>query len=238
MEDIIKNMFITGSSIQEISDGLKISKSTVCRKLKKIGLKHKNRIKRKVKPIKNNINGIKFGNLLVVDRSYNEKYKTWDAVCVCDCGRKVIRFASQLLENKCKSCGIKGCVYHDQYHINSGKLNANFSGYEKISGQRWAEIKHGALRRNIEFKIDIKDAWKTYLKQEGKCAITGLPIDFQKTSKSERIASLDRIDSGKGYTIDNIQWVHKIINIMKKDMEMIEFVKWCKLVYENNKNLF
>jgi hypothetical protein len=46
---------------------------------------------------------------------------------------------------------------------------------------------------------------------------------------------LDRIDSSKGYTIDNVQWVHKIVNIMKHDVEEKEFFNWCKLITERNK---
>ena len=43
-------------------------------------------------------------------------------------------------------------------------------------------------------------------------------------------ASLDRIDSSKGYIQGNIQWVHKRINQMKWDSEENDFINWCKLV--------
>ena len=48
-----------------------------------------------------------------------------------------------------------------------------------------------------------------------------------------RTASLDRIDSNKGYTIDNVQWVHKDINKMKMDLEEDVFIDNCKLIIEN-----
>lgn len=43
-------------------------------------------------------------------------------------------------------------------------------------------------------------------------------------------ASLDRIDSSKPYIIDNIQWVHKDINFMKRTYSHDYFIKLCKLV--------
>jgi hypothetical protein len=46
-------------------------------------------------------------------------------------------------------------------------------------------------------------------------------------------ASLDRKDSSKGYTKDNVQWIHKTINFMKGQMSDQEFVSWCKLVCTN-----
>ena len=45
-------------------------------------------------------------------------------------------------------------------------------------------------------------------------------------------ASLDRIDSKKGYTIDNIQWVHKDVNKMKMDLQEEDFFRIVKEIYE------
>jgi hypothetical protein len=47
-------------------------------------------------------------------------------------------------------------------------------------------------------------------------------------------ASLDRIDSSKGYTLGNIQWVHKWVNLMKQDMTDQEFIEWCKTITNFN----
>ena len=45
-----------------------------------------------------------------------------------------------------------------------------------------------------------------------------------------KTASLDRIDSNKGYTKDNVQFVHKDINWMKQDFEQNKFIEYCKKV--------
>ena len=59
--------------------------------------------------------------------------------------------------------------------------------------------------------------------------MTGIPIVISQNRK-DITASLDRIDSSKGYTIDNLQWIHKVVNIMKRNMSEAELVEWCKKV--------
>jgi hypothetical protein len=48
----------------------------------------------------------------------------------------------------------------------------------------------------------------------------------------ETTASLDRIDSSKGYIKTNVQWVHKKVNKMKQDTSVDEFKHYCKLICE------
>ena len=50
-------------------------------------------------------------------------------------------------------------------------------------------------------------------------------------------ASLDRIDNTKGYTQDNVQWVHKDINRIKSDLSQEYFLTLCKTVVDWNKNV-
>ena len=60
-------------------------------------------------------------------------------------------------------------------------------------------------------------------------------IAFSKSSKDKTAtASLDRIDSTKGYIDGNIQWVHKRINTMKMDMSQKDFIDFCKQVAQTN----
>ena len=47
---------------------------------------------------------------------------------------------------------------------------------------------------------------------------------------SSTTASLDRIDSSKGYVIGNVQWVHKDINIMKNKFDNQYFIDMCKKI--------
>ena len=47
--------------------------------------------------------------------------------------------------------------------------------------------------------------------------------------------SIDRIDSSKGYTKDNIQLVCSAANMMKGYMEYNELIQFCKAIIKNKK---
>ena len=53
--------------------------------------------------------------------------------------------------------------------------------------------------------------------------LTGLDLN-------DKDYSLDRIDSNNGYVEGNVQWVHKDVNMMKKDYNQEYFINICKLI--------
>ena len=117
-----------------------------------------------------------------------------------------------------------------------------WKGYEELSGTKWSSYQKGAEARELAFDITIEYAWELFLKQERKCALTGLPIYFdmdldflRRYGHQNGTASLDRIDSTKGYTPDNIQWVHKDVNKMKMDLPQEKFFSIIKQIYEHKK---
>lgn len=114
-----------------------------------------------------------------------------------------------------------------------------WKGYGEVSGTVICGIRNSAKQRNLEFDIDAKFLWELYLEQDGKCALSGTEIVFRfkegHTQRTCQTASLDRIDSSKGYTKDNVQWVHKSIQRMKWDMSDDIFVKWCTMIAKNKK---
>lgn len=107
----------------------------------------------------------------------------------------------------------------------------------KLPNSFWNRIKRNALVRDIEFNIKIQEGWKIYKEQKGKCALSGCDIFFprpgQLKTDKKATASLDRIDSSKPYTPDNVQWVHKIINIMKGSLPDKDFINWCNMISTN-----
>ena len=89
---------------------------------------------------------------------------------------------------------------------------------------------------NISYPKYKKKIWK---KQNGKCAITNveliLPNDTKyKTINNNYKASIDRIDSSKSYTIDNVQFLSATMNYLKMDMkndDVMEFIDIIKNLY-------
>jgi hypothetical protein len=112
-----------------------------------------------------------------------------------------------------------------------GKKSRTWKGHGDISAHYWSRIKRCASERNLEFSIAIEEIWNLFIKQNKKCALTGLDISIE----GEHTASLDRVDSKKGYEISNVQWVHKDVNLMKMDFDLNEFFSYCKLITEFNR---
>ena len=152
-------------------------------------------------------------------------------LCKCDCGETCTVLGTHLVKGAITSCG---CSRPKGKNINF------FKGYEDISMNFWynhiIKSANGSKgRRKIELSISIKEAWELYEKQNKKCALSNLPIKFPiKWNDKSYTASLDRIDSSKGYTLDNIQWVHKDINIMKNKFDQDYFMQMCKLIANKN----
>ncbi len=152
--------------------------------------------------------------------------------CECICGNITELSTSAINGEKQRSCGcyISSIEYRDSH--------SNFKGYKDIHGKYWGNLKRSANKRGHKFKVSIKDAWKLFEKQKGLCALTGLKIEFAATNKDREdgktTASLDRIDSLKGYTIDNIQWIHKEVNFMKQQYSQEYFIYICNLIAKNH----
>ena len=141
---------------------------------------------------------------------------------MCECGDIVIRVSAHLKRGRC-SC--KGCKAVEE----SKKF-----GFFEIRQHHWSTIQHCAKQRKLIFNITPDYAWDIFIKQNRKCALSGMPIGFAKTKKGhatgETTASLDRIDSSKGYLEGNVQWLYKWINRMKSDYSQEEFINLCRKV--------
>ena len=91
-----------------------------------------------------------------------------------------------------------------------------------------------ARERAIKFKREF-NLTQEYLhllleKQNNECALSGIP--FEKEGKFS--FSIDRADSSKGYTKDNIQLVSQYVNVMKNDMAQELFISLCKNIAKHN----
>lgn len=175
--------------------------------------------------------GKRYGKLVVKRKlsSRRDGSVVWE--CLCDCGNLYEANTRHLnrAKNNVKSCG---CSQHPK-----GKSNPLWGGVGEISADWW----HSKIgrefsqksRARIPVEIDMQYAWDLYLEQEGKCALTGLPLSFGRPI-SKGTASLDRIDNTKGYIPGNVQWVHKVINMMKRTYDQDYFIEMCKLVAKHD----
>lgn len=217
----LEQEYLSGKSWKVIAEKFGCGETTIIRLAKKYNLvSRKNTY---------DIIGQTFGKLIVIEQvKSNCNRSKW--LCKCTCGKETVILGASLRAGRTKTCG---CSSFEQ----------QWKGYEEISGTYWGRCKISAKHRNIKFDLDIKDAWGKFLNQNRKCALSGRLLLFNKQYLNQRSkvpewqnASLDRIDSDKGYVLDNIQWVDVSINYMKSDMKEKDFIKFCIDVANYSKN--
>ncbi len=174
-----------------------------------------------------NLIGEIFGDLKIIEFDCVKNKKTyWIAICK-PCGNKHSVCGSDVKRGKIKNCG---CT------LNKGHRNGQWKGYKELSGRIVSHYKEIAELRNIKFKITAQDMWNQYVKQNMVCPYTGVELYLETKNSLLRTpinASLDRIDSKKHYTVDNIQWVLKKVNVIKNDLTHNEFIELCHLISKN-----
>lgn len=166
--------------------------------------------------------GKKFGKLTVI--SHHSRHKGYN--CKCDCGNLAIAKSYMLKSGKHNSCG---CI-----RFNRGVDNPTYQGIEDFSKSHYWLLKYRARRRGMKFNLSMEYLWDLFIQQDRKCKMTSWPLKFGNYyHKIETTASLDRINSKKGYIKGNVQWLHKDINKMKLAKSDEEFINMCRAVSKN-----
>lgn len=173
--------------------------------------------------------GDRFGEWLVVgDFLGNGSY----IECECSCGIRKKIPAYKLLSGRRRQC--KKC--------STGSKSMNWKGIGELPMSVYTKIKLRAKSRDKTFTITPEYLAELYKNQNGRCALSGLPLSFSEEGKNlsdskSVVASLDRIDSSIGYVEGNVQWVHKHINSMKNAHDTEYFIQLCReVVTHNDKN--
>lgn len=229
-EKLLKRQYLTDKlSIVKIAKFHNCSETAIKRRLSILKIKQNHKEKNPIKI------GDKFGKLTVIESAGLYKTKThshrlWK--CICDCNNLNTKncITTHLKNGRIKSCGCLQRLTAEQKH--------NWKGCGELYGTHFGSILKRATKKNIEFNLTVEFLWNLFLKQDRKCALSGIELSLQgkEVKKYKETASLDRIDSSKGYTEDNVQWVHKIVNLMKQSLSDKEFVKWCKLIAKGPKS--
>jgi len=178
----------------------------------------------------------KFNQLTVLEEVKHNNRLMWKVQC--DCGKVEIKRKDWVKTGRttsCKSCASKRTAA--KY-----PPPTNFKGIGGLSMTHFSAIKHGAQRRGIDFQLSIEFLWDLYNKQNARCALTNVELTLEPSIKNSNVnwdlitASVDRIDNTKGYTEDNVWWVHKEINRLKNNYSLEELLYWSKLLLEKHGN--
>ena len=142
---------------------------------------------------------------------------------------------------RCKHCGVEFKKKHLRHVYCSDSCKATYTRehrkvpteqqYHRVSGD-WrkyfarlcAPAKREALTPDLLLSV--------LAAQGGRCALTGVELTciLKKGERTWTNASIDRIIPGAPYTLDNIRLICARINVLRGNMQDIEFVHWCRLV--------
>tara|TARA_S200002703_G_scaffold159045_1_gene171246 strand:+ start:3060 stop:3620 length:561 start_codon:yes stop_codon:yes gene_type:complete len=145
--------------------------------------------------------------------------KVWDVECRCGEAKKVL--GSALVSGNTKSCGCYASVAARNRRIskNHSEVTAVILGYKRHAKDRG--LSWELSRDDVESVISMS------------CKYCGSkPSNVKRTKNSIggglKYSGIDRVDSGRGYTIENIVPACKICNYAKSNMSIDEFASWAK----------
>jgi hypothetical protein len=234
IEDVINSK----TSIVDFCKSKNISKRTFYNYMNKYGIKNSKNKNSKNK-IKSTI-GNKYNRWTVLNYIGDTETSNGILNCKCECGTEQNVRYYDLISGQTKGCNscsrIERSKNCGKYERKIGKENWKFNGHEKISGHYWSVVKNRAKKRGNELSISIEYAYEILKKQNFKCAISGIDIYLPQIDNKKWTATLDRIDSAKGYIEGNVQWLHKDINTMKWAFSQEQFLNYCRIIVENNKS--
>lgn len=181
-----------------------------------------------MKPYKNLV-GKTFGEITVERYSHKDEAGKSHWLSRCSCGKQITVRGNSLSSGNTKSCGCKHRDYMVRaIGIQSGELTGAY--FSKIRGR----ARRASKRKLIEFSVTREYLSQLFERQNRKCQLTGDEIVLNAPMGPAITASLDRIDSVKGYVPGNVQWIHKTVNLMKNIIPEQEFIEWCKKIANNN----
>lgn len=158
------------------------------------------------------ITGKRSGKLVALECLGREgKYTQW--LCQCDCG-KTCKVTPGNMNGGQRSCG---CT--------SGRNRERLK--ERGVMPRWVVLRRShckarARKKGLGFDLTVDDVWGL-MESTPTCPLLGITLDYYGSdSGAGDLASLDRIDSNKGYTKDNVWIISRKANSAKNNLTLEE----------------
>lgn len=151
-------------------------------------------------------------------------------LCRCECGTE--RWISVSSLRSGSSHGCRKCS--DKRNGLATAIRHGFSeGAPRLSPSQWGRLLRGAASRGRVVSITREQTLDLFILQEGKCALSQMPITLPSRTRGSGTASLDRIDNDCGYIPGNVQWTHWLVNKAKGTMPQDQFISLCRNVADN-----
>jgi hypothetical protein len=172
-----------------------------------------------------------------------KKYKMGSCVCK-NCGLEFEKPITEIRRNEKLNrpnfCSRKCVGKNNIKNLKNVKNKYKISNHSNNRNDLYTKFRYhfrNIQSRNKVVEITIEDLINRWEYQNGICEFTGVNLILSSYSKVQKnpiySASLDRIDSDKGYVVGNIRWVSRSINYMKNNMTDDMVWELCTLIKEN-----
>jgi len=170
----------------------------------------------------------RFGRLIVLNHAGVNKHGSNIWNCKCDCGNIKTVTTAHLNNGHVKSCG---CLKLNGACLPKGEATFN---------QHLVHYKQHAKRKKVKFEL-TKDEFKDLTSRN--CFYCNEPPEYKDFFTTVRgkvyrknggayLNGIDRIDSDKGYTLDNCVPCCTKCNLAKRTMSYEEFRNWIFKVHD------
>lgn len=169
---------------------------------------------------------------------YKQNRKLITIKCDC-CGKEFEKPVSEYNRNLklgranycSRACSGKMCNKNNKQKGNSQNLIYNNRRDEYTPFRYYLR---NAKKRFKDFNLTLEYLKTLWEEQNGICPYTGIKLQLAEYKNSHNnpiyVASLDRIDSTKGYIIGNVQFISTAINYMKNTMSHNDTLLLCNII--------
>lgn len=188
--------------------------------------------------------GEKYNKLTIIGIISPRKVK-----CKCDCGNEKEIDFRDIKRERIKGCGCQQNTPELRKKAKNRAYRLQKEGILKIGGSHYPlkdrefkyilrKLKFNKRRKECFLNIeDLKDVW---INQNGVCPYTKIKLVLPTSNKpnpdvSYKVASVDRIDSSKPYTKENIQFVSRNANYAKNVLTHEQMLNFIDIIIKNNK---
>lgn len=115
-----------------------------------------------------------------------------------------------------------------------GTKNAAISNSKYTDKQRpFVTLLANCRKRKHFFDLDVDFLVNLWVSQLGRCALSNIALSLEDDARVFEKVSVDRIDSSKGYTSDNVQLVSRTVNLAKNTMSDADVAEFLDILCES-----
>lgn len=158
------------------------------------------------------------------------------------CNKEIYFKQSKFKNTKNPTCSYVCSAEFRKRYYSRGKNNPRslkLNDFERYFWEKSYDCNRRAQIKKLEATLTYKQLIGIFNSQNGKCFYSGIPMVLKSNpGKTDyNVLSIDRKDSTKGYTVDNILMCLNCLNMMKSNHDINIIKEVCEAVYLKNKGI-